>query len=40
MSLHDAVGINCNRGATTENQYADVKYVGSGVYIDDYVCVM
>ena len=25
MSLHDAVGINCKQGATTENQGADVK---------------
>ena len=25
MPLHDAVGINCNKGTTTENQGADVK---------------
>ena len=25
--LHDAVGINCKKGATTENQDADVKYM-------------
>ena len=25
MPLHDAVGINCNKGATTEYQGADVK---------------
>ena len=27
MPLHDAVGINCKKGATTENQGADVKYM-------------
>ena len=31
MLLHDAVGINCKEGATTENQGADVKYMGQGV---------
>ena len=25
MPLHDAVGINCKKGATTENQGAGVK---------------
>ena len=28
MSLHDAVGINCKKGATTEYQCSDVKYMG------------
>ena len=28
MPLHDAVGINCKEGATTENQGTDVKYMG------------
>ena len=28
MPLHDAVGINCNNGATTENQPSAVKYMG------------
>ena len=28
MQLHDAVGINCKKGATTENQGAGVKYRG------------
>ena len=28
MPLHDAVGINCKKGATTENQGACVKYMG------------
>ena len=27
MSLHDEVAINCKRGATTENQGADLKYM-------------
>ena len=28
MPLHDAVGINCEKGATTEYQGSDVKYMG------------
>ena len=28
MPLHDAVGINCKKGATTENQGSGVKYKG------------
>ena len=28
MPLHDAVGINCKKDATTEYQSADVKYQG------------
>ena len=28
MPLHDAVGINCKKGATTENQRLGVKYMG------------
>ena len=39
MPLHDAVGINCKKGATTENQGSAVKYMGKGVYLDDCVCV-
>ena len=27
MPLHDAVGINCKKGATTENQVSSVKYM-------------
>ena len=27
MALHDAVGINCKKGATTENQGSAVKYM-------------
>ena len=38
MQLHDAVGINCKNGATTENQGSGVKYMGQGVYLDDCVC--
>ena len=26
-TLHDGFGINCKKGATTENQGADVKYI-------------
>ena len=28
MLLHDEVGINCEKGATTENQGSAVKYMG------------
>ena len=28
MPLHDAVGINCKKGATTDNQGSGVKYTG------------
>ena len=28
MPLHDAVGINCKKGATTENQDSAVNYMG------------
>ena len=28
MPLHDAVGINCKKIATTENQGSGVKYIG------------
>ena len=28
MSLHDAVGINCGKGSTTENKRASVKSIG------------
>ena len=33
MPLHDAVGINHKKGATTESQGAGVKYMGYGVYV-------
>ena len=39
MPLHDAVGINCKKGTTTENQGAGVKYMGI-IMFDDYVCVI
>ena len=38
MPLHYAVGINCKKGATTENQASGVKYMGYGVYFA--VCVL
>ena len=28
MPLHDAVGVNCEKGATTENRGAGVGYMG------------
>ena len=40
MTLHYAVGINCKKGATTENQNSAVKYMGYGVYLDECVCVL
>ena len=41
MPLHDAVGINCKKVATTENQGAGVKYMVKGVYIGWlYVCYL
>ena len=30
MPSHDAVRINCKKGATTQYQGADVKYMGLG----------
>ena len=33
MPLHDAVGINFKKGATTQNQGSSVKYKGSGMYL-------
>ena len=38
MPLHDAVGINWKKGATTEIKGSGVKYMGYGVYLDDSVC--
>ena len=38
IPLHGLVGINCKKGATTENQGAGFKYIGSGVYVNDCVC--
>ena len=41
IPLHDAVGVNCEKGATTENQVAGVKYVGQGVYVGRlHVCYL
>ena len=33
MPLHEAVGINCEKGATTENQGSGVKYMGYNWFI-------
>ena len=38
MSLYDVVGINCEKGATTENQGAGVKCQAKGCMFDDCVC--
>ena len=40
MPLHDAVGLNCKKGATTENQGEDGKNMGKEVYVDDSVYVI
>ena len=40
MPLHDAVGINCKKGATTEHKDSAIKYMCLGVYLDDCVCVL
>ena len=34
MPLHDAVGLTCKNGATSENQGAGDKYVGLGVFVE------
>ena len=39
MPLHDAVGLNCKKGATTENQGAGVKHMGKGCMLM-IVCVL
>ena len=39
MPFRDEVGINCKKSVITENQGADVKYMGKGVHVDDCVCV-
>ena len=37
----DAVGINCKNGTTTENQGADVKYMGKSAYVGQlHVCYL
>ena len=40
MPFHDAVGASCEKGTTTKNKGAGVKYMGLGVYVDDSVCVI
>ena len=32
MLIHDAVGVNCKKSATTENQGVGAKYMILGVY--------
>ena len=39
MLLQDAVGRNCKKGATTENQGSGVKYMGEGCILM-IVCVL
>ena len=39
MPLHDAVGINCKKGATTEHQGSGVKYIWAKGCILMTVCV-
>ena len=38
--LHDAVGINCEKGATIENQGAGVKNFAMGCMLDNCMCVI
>ena len=33
MPLLDAVGMDCKKGATTENQVAGVKYMGQEMFM-------
>ena len=40
MPLHDAVGINCKEGATTEYHGADVKYIWTKGCMLMIVCVL
>ena len=39
MPLHDAVGINCRKGTTTENQGSGVKHMAKGCILMT-VCVL
>ena len=40
MSLHDAVGINCKKGATTANQGADMSRIWAKGCMLMIVCVL
>ena len=42
MPLHDAVGINCKKGATTANQGSGVKYIWAKgcILMTVFVCVL
>ena len=39
MPLQVAIGINCKKGATTENQGPGVMCIGLGVYVG-WLCVL
>ena len=39
MPFHDAVGTNCKKGGTTENQGSGVKYMAKGCILM-IVCVL
>ena len=39
MPLHDAVGINCKKGETTEKSWFRCQVYVLRVYLDDCVCV-
>ena len=39
MTFHDVVEMNCKKGATTENSFAGVKYMGERVYVGR-LCVL
>ena len=38
--VHNAVGVNCKRGLTTENQGADEWYMGVVECVDDCVSII
>ena len=40
IALHHAVGINCKKGTTTENQGSDCQVHGLRDVVDDCVCVV
>ena len=40
VPLHDAVGINCKKGANTENQGAVSSIWAKGCMLDDCVCII
>ena len=40
MQFHDAVGINCEKGATTERKAQVSRIWAKGCMFDDCVCVL